>query len=150
MLAEWFATEQPGIINDLAMNAAQIRLARAIHATGKPVVLALFERRPRIIRSAVDSARAIVTGYQTGPFGGEALASVLYGDVNPSGKLRTLIQSTRARSSSTTTPDRLAPPATNGRSVSRRDGRSAMDSRTRCSPTPICDSVSRRPACVTP
>jgi len=87
MLAEWPSTEQPGIINDLAMNAAQIRLARAIEATGKPVVLALFEGRPRIIRSAVDSASAIVTGYQTGPFGGEALASVLYGNVNPSGKL---------------------------------------------------------------
>jgi beta-glucosidase len=87
ILAEWPATEQPGIINDLAMNAAQVRLARAIEATGKPVVLALFEGRPRIIRPAVDSARAVLTGYQTGPFGGEAMASVLYGDVNPSGKL---------------------------------------------------------------
>jgi beta-glucosidase len=87
ILAEWPATEQPGIINDLSMNAAQLRLARAIEATGKPVVLALFEGRPRIIRPAVDSARAILTGYQTGPFGGEALASVLYGDVSPSGKL---------------------------------------------------------------
>jgi len=87
ILAEWPATEQPGIINDLSMNAAQLRLARAIEATGKPVVLALFEGRPRIIRSAVDSARAVLTGYQTGPFGGEALASVIYGNVNPSGRL---------------------------------------------------------------
>ena len=87
IFAEQPATEQPGNINDLAMNAAQLRLARAIEATGKPVVLALFEGRPRIIQPAVDSARAVVTGYQTGPFGGEALASVLFGDVNPSGKL---------------------------------------------------------------
>lgn len=86
-LAEWPAVEKPGDIDDLAFPPAQIRLARAIEATGTPVVLTVFHGRPRILRDVVDSARAIVTAYETGPFGGEALASILFGDVNPSGKL---------------------------------------------------------------
>ena len=86
-LAESPAVEKPGDIDDLTMANDQLQLARAIEATGTPVVLAIFHQRPRIIRPIVDSARAIVTGYQTGPFGGEAIAAVLFGDVNPSGKL---------------------------------------------------------------
>jgi beta-glucosidase len=86
-LAEPPSVEKPGDIDDLVMPAAQLELARAIEATGTPVVLTVFQDRPRIIRPAVDSARAVVTGYETGPFGGEAVAGVLFGDVNPSGKL---------------------------------------------------------------
>jgi beta-glucosidase len=86
-LAEWPAVEKPGDIDELDLPPAQLRLARAIEATGTPVVLTFFHNRPRIVREAVDSARAVVTAYETGPFGGEALAAVLFGDVNPSGKL---------------------------------------------------------------
>ncbi|GJG89291.1 glycosyl hydrolase [Gemmatimonadetes bacterium T265] len=86
-LGEQAEAESPGNIDDLTLPAAQLQLAQAMEATGKPVVLALFEARPRIIRPAVDAARAIVTGYETGPFGGEAVAGVLFGDVNPSGRL---------------------------------------------------------------
>lgn len=86
-LAEWPVVEKPGDIDDLAFAPEQLRLARAIEASGTPVVLTIFHERPRIVREAVDGARAVVTAYETGPFGGEALASVLFGDVNPSGKL---------------------------------------------------------------
>jgi beta-glucosidase len=86
-LAEWPGTEQPGNIDDLTLPAAQLRLARAIEATGTPVVLVLSEGRPRVIRDIVDGARAIVTAYQSGPYAGEAIAGVLFGDVNPSGRL---------------------------------------------------------------
>ena len=86
-LAEWPVVEKPGDIEDLAFSPAQLRLARAIEGTGTPVILTIFHQHPRIVREIVDGARAIVTAYQTGPFGGEALASVLFGDVNPSGKL---------------------------------------------------------------
>ena len=86
-LAEQPSAEKPGDITDLTLPAAQLRLARAIEATGVPVVLTLFQDRPRVVREVVDSARAVVTAYETGPFGGEALAGVLFGDVNPSGKL---------------------------------------------------------------
>ncbi len=86
-LAEWPVVEKPGDIEDLAFPATQLRLARAIEATGTPVVLTIFHQHPRIVREAVEGARAVVTAYETGPFGGEALASVLFGDLNPSGKL---------------------------------------------------------------
>jgi beta-glucosidase len=86
-LAEWPSVEQPGSIDDLAFAPAQIRLAKALEATGIPVILTIFHNRPGIVREAVDGARAVVTAYETGPSGGEALADVLFGDVNPSGKL---------------------------------------------------------------
>src|SRR5689334_3985747 len=86
-LGEDAYAETPGNIDDLTLPQPQLRLARAIEATGVPVVLVLYHGRPRIVRDAVDGARAIVTGYETGPYGGEAVAAVLFGDVNPSGKL---------------------------------------------------------------
>ena len=86
-LGEPPVVEKPGDIDDLALPAAQLQLARAMEQTGKPVILTVFESRPRTIRTVVDSAQAIVLGYLTGPFGGEAIARVLAGDVNPSGKL---------------------------------------------------------------
>ena len=69
------------------MPADQRRLAHAIVATGKPVILTLFEGRPRLVHELVDSVRAVVMGYQPGPFGGEAMAAVLFGGVVPSGRL---------------------------------------------------------------
>lgn len=86
-LAEKPSTEKPGDIDDLTLPRAQLELVKALQAAGKPVVLVLFQNRPRIVREVVDDARAIVLGYQTGPFGGEAVADVLFGDVNPSGRL---------------------------------------------------------------
>ncbi|CAN5905052.1 glycoside hydrolase family 3 N-terminal domain-containing protein [soil metagenome] len=86
-LGEPPVVEKPGDIDDLALPDAQLALARAMEATGKPVILTVFESRPRTIRTVVDGAHAIVLGYLTGPFGGEAIARVLAGDVNPSGRL---------------------------------------------------------------
>ncbi|MEO8561749.1 MAG: glycoside hydrolase family 3 N-terminal domain-containing protein [bacterium] len=86
-LGEGAYAETPGNIDDLTISPSQVRLARAIEAAGTPVVVALFHGRPRVVRDAVDGARAILTGYETGPYGGEALARVVFGDVNPSGKL---------------------------------------------------------------
>lgn len=86
-LAEMPSTEGPGNIDDLAMPAAQLRLVHEVAAAGKPVVLVLVENRPRIVRDVVDDARAVVLAYETGPHGGEALADILFGDVNPSGRL---------------------------------------------------------------
>jgi len=86
-LAERPQAETPGNIEDLQISPAQLRLVQAIHATGTPVVLVLVEGRPRIVREAADSARAVVMAYQPGPFGAESVANVLFGDVNPSGRL---------------------------------------------------------------
>ncbi len=79
--------ETPGNVNDLSISSAQIDLAEAAYKTGKPVVLVLFEGRPRVIHPIVDKASAIVMGYLPGMEGGRAMAAVLFGDINPSGKL---------------------------------------------------------------
>lgn len=86
-LGEKSYAETPGNIDDLALPAAQIRLAQAVAAAGKPVVLVLVEGRPRLVRSIVESARGVVLALNPGHEGGRALADVLFGDVNPSGKL---------------------------------------------------------------
>jgi beta-glucosidase len=86
-LGEGSYTETPGNITDLTLGEPQLRLAEAIEASGKPVVLVLVEGRPRIINRIVDKAGAILMAYNPGNEGGQAVADVLFGDVNPSGKL---------------------------------------------------------------
>ncbi len=86
-LGEKAYAETPGNIDDLALPDAQLALAKAVIAAGKPVVLVLLEGRPRLIRRVVDGAKGVVLGLNPGHEGGQALAEVIYGDVNPSGKL---------------------------------------------------------------
>jgi len=86
-IAEQASVEQIGTIFDLRLPEPQTRLALDVAETGTPVVLVLLQNRPRIIREADAVASAVVMGYQPGMFGAEAIADVLYGDVNPSGKL---------------------------------------------------------------
>ena len=80
-------TETPGNLNDLNLSENQIALANALFKTGKPVVLVLNEGRPRIISKIEPGAAAILNIYLPGNSGGNALADILAGDVNPSGKL---------------------------------------------------------------
>ncbi|HLA12694.1 MAG TPA: glycoside hydrolase family 3 N-terminal domain-containing protein [Pyrinomonadaceae bacterium] len=86
-LGEGSYCETPGNITDLTLPEPQIKLAEAIQATGKPVVFVLVEGRPRIINRIADGAKAILMAYNPSNEGGTAIADVLFGDVNPSGKL---------------------------------------------------------------
>jgi beta-glucosidase len=86
-LGEWAYAETPGNIPDLTLPDAQLNLAMKILETKKPVILLLTEGRPRIISRIADSANAIVMAYNPGNEGGQAVADILFGDVNPSGKL---------------------------------------------------------------
>jgi beta-glucosidase len=79
--------ETPGNIDDLILPEAQLRLAQAVAGAGKPVVLVLAEGRPRVIRSIGDAASGILLALNPGMEGGTAIADVLFGSVNPSGKL---------------------------------------------------------------
>jgi beta-glucosidase len=86
-LGEKSYAETPGNIDDLVLSDPQLALARAVAAAGKPVVLVMVEGRPRIINKVVDRMSAILLGLNPGMEGGTAIADVLFGDVNPSGKL---------------------------------------------------------------
>ena len=86
-LGEGSYTETPGNITDLTLPEPQLKLAEAIIAAGKPVVVVLVEGRPRIISRIADGAGAILMAYNPGNEGGQAIADVLFGDYNPSGRL---------------------------------------------------------------
>ncbi len=86
-LGEIPSTEKPGDIEDLTLSQAQLNLIDALAQTKKPIVIVLVENRPRIINSIVDKAQGIVMAYLPGDEGGIAVADILFGDQNPSGKL---------------------------------------------------------------
>lgn len=86
-LGENSYTEKPGDMNDLYLSDLQTELAKKITATGKTVILVLNEGRPRLISKFEQEVKGIVQSYLPGNFGGDAIADVLFGDVNPSGKL---------------------------------------------------------------
>ncbi|SFW83221.1 glycoside hydrolase family 3 N-terminal domain-containing protein [Chitinophaga sancti] len=71
----------------LDLPVVQERLLEAVYATGKPVVLVLLDGRAASINFAQRNIPAIIHGWFPGEFGGEAIASVLFGDYNPGGKL---------------------------------------------------------------
>ena len=65
----------------------QIELLKAIKATGKPVVVVVMAGRPLLLNEVQQYADAIVYAWWLGSEAGNALADVLYGNYNPSGKL---------------------------------------------------------------
>lgn len=79
--------ETPGNLNDLNISANQSALVKALAATGKPIVLILNEGRPRVINALEPLASAIVDIMLPGNYGGDALASLLCGEKNFSGRL---------------------------------------------------------------
>lgn len=79
--------ETPGNLSDLAISPNQSKLVKALATTGKPIVLILNEGRPRIINDIEPLASGIINILLPGNYGGDALANILAGDVNPSGKM---------------------------------------------------------------
>ncbi|WP_339546866.1 beta-glucosidase BglX [Pseudomonas sp. RA_35y_Pfl2_P32] len=72
---------------DLNLPANQRELIKALKATGKPLVLVLMNGRPLTILEENEQADAILETWFSGTEGGNAIADVLFGDYNPSGKL---------------------------------------------------------------
>lgn len=79
--------ETPGNLSELAISASQSKLVKALAATGKPIILILNEGRPRIINELEPLADAVIDILLPGNYGGDALANILAGDVNPSAKM---------------------------------------------------------------
>jgi len=86
-LGENSYTESVGNLSDLYISDLQTQLAQKLGATGKPIILVLNEGRPRLISKFEPQMAGILQTYLPGNFGGDALADILFGDVNPSGKL---------------------------------------------------------------
>lgn len=86
-LGENSYTESPGNLSDLYISDLQTFLAQKLAATGKPIILVLNEGRPRLISKFEPQMTGILQTYLPGNFGGDALVDILFGDVNPSGKL---------------------------------------------------------------
>lgn len=79
--------EKPGDLNDLNLSRLQTELAQALIATGKPVVLVMNAGRPRCFSIFEPELKAVIKTFLPSNYGGDALAGILYGDINPSGKL---------------------------------------------------------------
>jgi beta-glucosidase len=80
-------TEFVGNITNLELPQEQIELIKAVNNTGKPSLLVLVAGRPRVITEVVPETDAIVWAGLPGFEGAEAIANLLSGDINPSGKL---------------------------------------------------------------
>jgi beta-glucosidase len=86
-LGELPSTERPGDIYALDMAKEQQEIIKSLSKTGVKIVLALVEGRPKIISNIEPLADAVVQCYLPGDQGGRALADILFGKINPSGKL---------------------------------------------------------------
>lgn len=77
----------PGDRNSLNLFGDQDELVEAMIATGKPIIGLLINGRPLAVNRLAEKANALIEGWYLGQEGGNALADVLFGKVNPGGKL---------------------------------------------------------------
>ena len=80
-------TETPGNLTDLWLSENQRNLVKALAKTGKPIVLVLNEGRPRLIADIEPLAKGIIDILIPGNYGGDALANLVSGKSNFSGKM---------------------------------------------------------------
>lgn len=72
----------------------QLKLLKAVQATGKPVIAVVISGRPLSINWTAQNVSAIIQAFYPGSKGGEAIADVIFGDYNPGGKLTVTIPKT--------------------------------------------------------
>ena len=73
--------------DNLQLPGLQQQLVESIHNTGTPTIVVLVNGRPLSTTWIADHVPALIEAWEPGCFGGQAIAEILYGDVNPSGKL---------------------------------------------------------------
>ena len=81
------STERPGDIYRLDLAKEQQEIVKSLSKTGIKIVLVLVEGRPKIISEIEPLADAVIQCYLPGDQGGRALADIIFGKTNPSGKL---------------------------------------------------------------
>ncbi|REE80760.1 beta-glucosidase [Lutibacter oceani] len=81
------ASEKPSDINELELPKVQQELVKRLAKTGKPIILVMVQGRPRIIREIEPLVDGIIMAYLPGQEGGRAVSDVIFGTINPSGKL---------------------------------------------------------------
>ncbi|KAG7375315.1 hypothetical protein PHYPSEUDO_001859 [Phytophthora pseudosyringae] len=79
--------EKTGDIDDLALPAGQIEYVKELASTGTKVIVVLFEGRPRLLGDIPENVHAVVNGLLACEQGGKAMAEIIYGQVNPSGRM---------------------------------------------------------------
>ncbi|TMW60781.1 hypothetical protein Poli38472_000823 [Pythium oligandrum] len=87
VIGEATYAEKPGDINDLALPAGQIEYVKELISVNKKVILILAGGRPRLLNGLSDAVPAVINALLPGEVGGKALAEIVYGVVNPSGRL---------------------------------------------------------------
>ena len=73
--------------SSISLFGQQLDLVKAVHASGTPTVVVLVNSRPLSEPWIVDHVPALIEAWEPGSLGGQAVAEILFGDVNPSGKL---------------------------------------------------------------
>ncbi|WP_151733884.1 glycoside hydrolase family 3 N-terminal domain-containing protein [Paenibacillus tengchongensis] len=82
-----YMSGEAGCRSDIRLPEAQLELVRLMKETGKPLAVVLFNGRPLDLHGVYDAADAVLEAWYPGSEGGEALANLLYGRSNPSGRL---------------------------------------------------------------
>lgn len=80
-------TEKIGDLDDLAISAGQVEYINELASTGTKIILVLIQGRPRLLGSLPESVHAVINAMLPCEHGGQAIAEIIYGQVNPSGRL---------------------------------------------------------------
>jgi len=83
----WYLGGEASSRTNLSIPGVQSELLAQLHRTGKPVVLVLFTSRPLTLATDLENADAVLVAWMPGTMGGPAIADLLTGAANPSGKL---------------------------------------------------------------
>ncbi len=86
-LGEDAYAETPGNIDDLNLPEIQQQLVKELSKTNKPIIAVFTQGRARVIREIEPLLSAVLMAYWPGSQGGNAIADIIFGDANPSGKL---------------------------------------------------------------